>query len=124
MNEHAAVVIQQLAEKLGTTSEYLWAVLIKQAPIAGAIVLAYYAVTVLALVLLWRFRAAIASGVQAAFDHGEGSAALAIVAGTVFGILALIWGISCLLAFENMLTAFLNPEYWALDKVLSTVKAK
>lgn len=33
MNEGTERLLTQLAEKLGTTTEYLWAVLLKQAPI-------------------------------------------------------------------------------------------
>ena len=37
MNEQTTILLQKLSESLGTTSEYLWAVLIKQAPISATI---------------------------------------------------------------------------------------
>ena len=51
MDSQSAVVIQNLANKLGTTSEYLWAVLIKQAPISGTVDLILYALTVAVIVV-------------------------------------------------------------------------
>lgn len=39
MEEKTIKLIEQLAQKLGTTTEYLWAVLLKQAPIDATVVL-------------------------------------------------------------------------------------
>jgi len=39
MNENTAKLIEQLAQKLGTTSEYLWGVLLKQASISATVTL-------------------------------------------------------------------------------------
>lgn len=39
MNEQTAKLLEQLASKLGTTSEYLWNILLKQAPIDATVTL-------------------------------------------------------------------------------------
>lgn len=36
MNEETSKLIRELADKLGTTAEHLWSVLVKQAPISSA----------------------------------------------------------------------------------------
>ena len=35
MDEQSAKLIEKLAEKLGTTAQYMWAVLVEQAPVYG-----------------------------------------------------------------------------------------
>lgn len=45
MNEQTVKLVEQLAQKLGTTTEYLWNVLIKQAPISAAIDMIYCLLT-------------------------------------------------------------------------------
>jgi hypothetical protein len=122
MNEQTAALMGQLAVKLGTTSEYLWTVLLKQAPIQGWIMVFEYALTAVALAVLWRFRAALSAGIKNCMD---GDADVVVFIGLVIaGLAALFWLLACMFAFESMLTAFLNPEYWALNKVLATVKSK
>ena len=37
MNENTSKLIEQLAQQLGTTSKYLWSVLLKQAPISATV---------------------------------------------------------------------------------------
>ena len=52
MNDQTALLLKQLADKLGTTTEYLWAVLLKQAPITCTVQLTVIIITFIAGVLL------------------------------------------------------------------------
>lgn len=54
MNNDVGELILELAERLGTTGEHLWGVLVRQAPISGAIDLTVMAAWVLAVA--WAFR--------------------------------------------------------------------
>lgn len=122
MNEHTAVLLQGLANKLGTTSEYLWSILLKQAPVFATVALAQYVVTVVVMVLLWRFRVGISKAVTKGF---EGDAdILAFLGCAIFAIVSVGWLLACIFTFGNVVTAIVNPEYWALEKILDTVKRK
>ncbi len=123
MNEHTAQLLQGLAVKLGTTSEYLWAILLKQAPVFAWISIGYYVGTLLAVLMLWTFRKRIAASLTWCINEGEGTALLCFFGLIIAGIASLIWLFACIFMFESVVTAFVNPEYWALDKVLDTVKA-
>jgi hypothetical protein len=121
MNEHAAALLHNLAAKLGTTSEYLWAVLVKQAPISSFITLGEYALVAVLFATLYRFRLQIGGFMRDWFAEEEVSA---FFASAIAGLTLAVLLIACLLSFSSMLTGFLNPEYWALKEVLSAVKSK
>ena len=125
MDAQTAVLIQNLADRLGTTSEYLWAVLIKQAPITGAVNLICYALTVLAFVIAWKFRGPILAGIEKLIDtHSDAVSFVSFMGALFFSVLALVWLGAMVFSIQDTVTAFLNPEYFALDKVLNAVKSK
>ncbi len=121
MNEHTAVLLQGLADKLGTTSTYLWSVLLKQAPVYAWVTLAEYVLTALLLLTLYRFRKTIGPWLSELVEESEVLGVLVIIAS---GVALTVWLIACVFVFQSVVTAFVNPEYWALDKVLDTVKAR
>jgi len=106
-------VIEQLAAQLGTTAEYLWSVLIKQAPISGAIDLMVIAVIAAAWVVLFYRRAPVIKWIE---DHDAAPPAFAALIGLLICTLIVFFSIS------NVITAFANPEYWAFQKVLRAIK--
>ena len=119
MNEQTAALLQNLADKLGTTSQYLWAVLVKQAPIYSVITLVEYVAFALLLTALYRFRVPVGKFIKAWFETEEITAFIfCVVAGLTLVTLIL----SCLFSVSPMLTGFLNPEYWALKEVMNAVK--
>ena len=119
MNEQTAQLLQGLADKLGTTSAYLWGVLVKQAPISSTIALVEYVLIFVLLAALFRFRVAIGKFFRGWFESEEVSAFLA---SAVFVIVLVVLLLAVLFSVSTTITGFLNPEYWALNKVLSTVK--
>jgi hypothetical protein len=123
MNEQTAALVSTLAAKLGTTSEYLWSVLIRQAPVSAYITLAEYGLTAIVFALLWKFRALINKGIRELFERNstEIFGVVVVIAVVIFGV---IWMIAMTVSFESMVTALVNPEYWALDRVLHAVKSK
>ena len=54
MNEQTTKLIEQLAQKLGTTTEYLWSVLLKQAPIDATVTLFQTLCVMLFGLALWK----------------------------------------------------------------------
>jgi hypothetical protein len=119
-----APVIDKLAAKLGVTATYLWGVLLKQAPVAAYTMTVEYIATALVLYLCWRYRAALGGAFMKGINEHEATAAITLIATFVIGIVAVVWLISCLFSFEGFVTAWINPEYWALDKIISSVKSK
>lgn len=111
MNENAAQLIRDLAEKLGTTTEYLWSVLIRQAPISASVELAVYPVLVAAGV--WGLRRA-----NMADMERDAKAILRMLIGLYF--LFLLTFASCRLPV--IVAGYVNPEYWAIDFILKMIK--
>ena len=120
--------LMTLAAKLGTTAEYLWGVLLRQAPITGAIDLAVMAAWVAMAVFLIRlvrrktttpaktkedqcYRSAEWSGDSVTFAWA-GAGAFALLTALIVGS-----------ELSNVVAALVNPEYWALKQIL-TLKIK
>ena len=122
MDDKTLQALTTLAAKLGTTAEYLWGVLLRQAPITGAINLALMAAWVATAVFLIRLvRRKTTTPAKTDEDRypsaewsGEG-ADFAWAGAVGFALLtALIVG--C--ALSGVVGALLNPEYWALKQIL------
>lgn len=114
MNEQTAALISQLAAKLGTTADNLWAVLIHQAPISAATdILQYIAVGV----AIWMYQKWLRANWD---DLGDGAAVFAIIGGVALAIA----GLTAFFCFPNTVAAIANPDYWALKEVLSYIRTK
>jgi hypothetical protein len=122
MDNNTLQALTMLANKLGTTAEYLWGVLLRQAPITGAINLVMMTVWVVAVLLLLRW-VRIKTRVppktedepypRAEWD-GDG-AFFAWAASIVFAtMVVVIVG----LELPKAVVALVNPEYWALRQIL------
>lgn len=116
MNQETLKALTELSNKLGTTAEYLWSVLVKQAPISGLISLFEVAATLAAIYFLFaaiKRKVATYKDVYPVNDHSTW--------------LWLIFCIACVFAFSivclgigEAITAFVNPEYWALSKIIGS----
>ena len=113
MDENTLLMLQTLATKLGTTVDFLWAVLIKQAPIDGALYL-----------LLLAFLGAIGYGL---FRWAKYS-----IKNDIDEIVWLPYGIASVLYIGVVIitigygptafSGFFNPDYWALKQIIGTVR--
>ena len=106
MNEESTALLEELAEKLGTTSEYLWAALLRQAPISIITDLLVLAVWVAVLILTFRKLKKLSDK-----DYIE-------LLWIFWGLGAVICGVIAPFVFSNMIIVLLNPEYWALKQLL------
>lgn len=127
MDDKTLQALTALANKLGTTAEYLWGVLVHQAPITGAINLLMIAALVVGAATWARFVArkvvppketpgqpwqpAEWSDDAAIFFACASAAVLAFAAAV-----SVIWGLG------DAVSAMVNPEYWALKQVLHLLK--
>ena len=115
MNETTDKLIRDLAEKLGTTAEHLWGVLIRQAPITAITDLIECLILVAVYVYgrhrLMRWHKSLQETNDA--DH---PGFLILYVG--FVLLLCITIICALFSVSGIVTAFMNPEYWALKQIV------
>jgi len=115
--EQATQLLRELADKLGTTVEHLWKVLIQQAQVEiqichiwmniglfgfGGIAVCFLIAWIVSVVKDW--------------DEGPG---------WLFSIMMLfvvLGGIVYWTNYTDILTLTMNPEYWALNKIVSKLK--
>ena len=116
MNEQIAPLLEKLAEKLGTTAEKLWGVLVRQARIEAWLYLSkaiVYAAIVFGIAwiarFLWQY--------PVEDDCGRGILRTVAIVGGCGGIAPTLD--EALKAARECARCFINPEYWALAQILS-----
>jgi len=122
MNDKTEALIRELAEKLGTTVEHLWGILVHQAPISGTIDLLVMVAWMIAVIWTYRIvkeKTAIPKPTEDnRFTRAEWVNEGAWTAWLVWGMVscASIIIIGCFLS--DVISAILNPEYWAIKQVI------
>ena len=124
MNEQTTKLITDLASKLGTTTEYLWGVLIKQALYSVITDLAFLIFSViygfvLYKVYKWLCEPVDEGGRYTRFDEHEDNAVMPFAIASIIFIVFLIVNI---INFPNIIAGLFNPEYWALHEILKQLK--
>ena len=120
MKEQIVTLIEQLAQKLGTTTEYLWNVLIAQANVQIYIFITVFVSTIIGIIVA----VYLLKYTQKYWDKEDApmTAWLALGFGTVVGFIALIGIVFTIANISDVITAIRNPEYWALKEVLNVLK--
>ena len=122
MDEKYQQLIEALAVKLGTTAEHLWGVLVRQAPISGAVDLVLC--ILIAAVTAWWVRLVMRktkcpnetedNRYPRAEWQNEG-AFIAWIVTVIAGVMAM----ACIIGSgQGIVAAFANLEYWALMKLV------
>lgn len=114
MDEKYAQLLETIATKLGTTAEHLWGVLVRQAPISGATDLV---LCIILAVAAWKLIELIKSKTA----DPESEWRFDPMPAVFFAIVAIILSVLALLHIPGIVSAFANPEYWALKQLLSMV---
>jgi len=115
--ENLTQLLENLANKLGTTTEYLWGIMIKQAYISGVTSLVWLVIALIGTFFWFQGLNYVRKNWKELYDDES----------VVWWVMCLVVGIIIIsLIFiendSNFVTALLNPEYWALEKVLETIK--
>lgn len=120
MNEQLTKLLTDLAEKLGTTAEHLWSVLIRQAYISGTAGIVITVILIASLIGWLKFilkKMRPDSRGCREWDYGNNSKEWSWMA----------WGASVTLSlmviacqYGDILGLF-NPEFWALQQILKSV---
>lgn len=129
MNNETTKLIESLANKLGTTTEYLWSILLRQAPVSAFIDLVQYAIIILYVYLIYKKHQQLSvvkewkGGYreESGYSFYEEGAFIPMLIGS---IIAVILVISMFFSIPDTINGFINPEYWALKKILSSVSDK
>lgn len=108
MDNETLTALTALATKLGTTSEYLWSVLLKQAPISGMTDL----ILITAMITLTAIYTRLVIKYFPELDEDS------FGAWAVAAILVSLSTVITLSSAGNIIAALFNPEYWALRQIL------
>lgn len=114
-------LLDKLASKLGTTAEYLWAVLLKQAPIAASVTL--FQLIVICIVGFYLYKAHKRFSKPDSYDNCNQYENHDYLGPTMV-CLFLVWGFLAVIAFlciDEIFYGYFNPEYWALQEILSNL---
>lgn len=117
MNENTTQLLEKLADKLGTTSEYLWGVLLSQAPVDAIITTIQIALIAVATMAYSKL---LSRHIKSADDYSSGDDvyfAKSIIFG-ITGVLLIFFVFAAFFAIDNVINGFFNPEYWALNQIL------
>jgi len=111
MNEQTIKLIEQLAQKLGTTSEYLWGILILQAKVAAIEGCVFACLTLAYAVFYIR---AMKNKKSFLYDC-DGDLTFGGIAASFGAIVSVFVFAACI---SEVITAVFNPEYYALKIIL------
>ncbi len=121
MNDQLALTLVTLADKLDTTVEHLWQVMIDQAYIS--------AMTDLALTVVWILLTIVATvfvckkNVESADEDGrKWPNGIEMIAYIVVAYMAISSVVMLVTIPDDIITALYNPEYWALQQLMSLAK--
>jgi hypothetical protein len=121
MDQKTLEALQALAAKLGTTAEYLWIVMVRQARLLIIADLAVIACLVFALVLIFRqMRQLRARFTEMTLRNQDPT--IEYLAAFGLWILIVACGGIVIFMIPDLMTKIFNPEYWALQQILETVK--
>lgn len=116
MNEQTAQLLEKLALRFGTTTEHLWSVLVKQAPITATINLLLMGGLAITVLIVFSRLKRKHEEKNLDFDN-FGDAAITF--GCFLMLFCLVVWICCDL--PTIISGLVNPEYWALQHILSAV---
>jgi hypothetical protein len=127
--EPIADLLKQLATQLGTTAQYLWGVLIHQAPISATISLIQIVLIGIYGLILWKTHKYLLKEIpkeERSYDDDKNRyqkfEEVAVIP-MVLGAIALItFTIIALCLISDVVNGYFNPEYWALQEILSKLK--
>lgn len=118
-------LLEKLAAKLGTTVEMLWAALLRQAVISAATDAILCTALVLGFVWCFRFvqrKTTPIPETDGRYAYADWDDEGKVVAWVVIAIMAVIGFILLASGIQNIITGLFNPQYWALEQILSKCK--
>jgi len=119
MNKETSKLIEELANKLGTTTEYLWSILIHQARINAIINLFQLLILVIVGFALYKAHQYFKGEDKDGYErYTEGTTFVMVMASITYCVLLIF----AFCSIGDTVNGFINPEYWALNEVMSLLK--
>lgn len=125
MEQKGYELIEKLAEKLGTTAEYLWSILLKQAKVQMISEIIFIIIVIIFGIILWRTHKWLSTKKkwdgdyeEAGYSYHKDASGPMVIGAMIFCILFL----TALFSIFTIVNCALNPEYWALKKILEVIK--
>jgi hypothetical protein len=119
MEEKTTQLLEQLAAKLGTTTEYLWGILINQAKydaLVSIIQMSFMAIIIYTTIKLHiKFSKKDKDG-KNEYYYKEDLLTIPMIFASIISLLSIVFFLT---EFNSLIISICNPEYWALNKVLS-----
>ena len=118
--EEIMEVLHALAEKFGTTTEFLWTVMIKQAYITGITHLIGFTLSGI-FIFAWN-RYVWSMKIPDSEEDRGGDRIFGIMITRLMGVVgACLWVMIFLCGLVDITTSLVNPEYWVLKQIFGGV---
>ena len=119
MNYKTAQLLEKLADKLGTTSQYLWNILIKQAKIDATIQLIEMIFFIFVGFGLYKLHKSLSNENNSNnYEDNSVFGALMVTSFIIYVFVMVIF----IFFIDNIINGYFNPEYWALHTLLNSLK--
>lgn len=116
------VMLAELAEKLGTTIEHLWGILLNQSFIFGVSTSIITILMIIFLIFAFYYIKKITNKKRKSpYEEYTCDEEYIFVCQVLFGCCLVIFPIGILYNLYEIITAFANPEYWALKTILKSI---
>jgi ABC-type proline/glycine betaine transport system permease subunit len=119
--EQIAPLLEKLANKLGTTADHLWGVMIVQARIDGYVTLAQIAIMVVATFFYVKGLKYFLKNAEEMHEGAFAASVICVVIGAIIGII--VW-LTTFFNLNLLIASFFNPEYYALHEIMQALKSK
>lgn len=113
--------LQELVSKLGTTTEYLWGILLKQATVQIYMDIFVITLTVITIILYSIF--IYIAMKKKWYDYNSKFNTITLLVTFLGGTIILIMFIASLFCTMELITLYVNPEYWAFEQILDIMKS-
>lgn len=112
--------LELLAREMGTTVEYLWGVLAKQAFVMGSTNIGILLILAIIAPFWSRFAKHVYGLTTCDEDSWDNDIMIPIY--IISGAYVIVTIITTIILIPEIVTCFVNPEYWALNKILRFIK--
>ena len=120
MNKDTLDFLKDLAAKLGTTADHLWAVMIRQARVSFFCDLLLYLLIGGLLGVAYKLAKRLANAADGKASYEDDT--MQVTGLIVIVIIAVVLVLYAVFNIQDTVTKIANPEYWALQQILETAK--
>lgn len=113
--------LELLANKLGVATEYVFTTLVNQAPIESTITLIQCIIVWVLTFVFIKCHLKFSKSEQHEYSKYDKSDNLGLTM-FIIGCILTVLNLAAFFSISGVINGYFNPEYWALNKILSTFK--